>query len=187
MNRGTLHTLLAAFLSTALLLAGCKGRPHDPANLTAIDSMLVQVDSLARVVGAMDAASYDRMDSVFSGQKAHLETLLKDTLDRSLALALGNYHRAMSRSLARVRSERPGVLNELAQTRGKLMDLRHDVGGGLLPEGPERTYVDQERLYLAGLHQRTTVLLSSAGTVQRNWDEHHARVDSVLATTPPLP
>jgi hypothetical protein len=79
------------------------------------------------------------------------------------------------------------VLNELAQTRGKLMDLRHDVGGGLLPEGPERTYVDQERLYLAGLHQRTTVLLSSAGTVQRNWDEHHARVDSVLATTPPLP
>jgi hypothetical protein len=186
MSRSILQVLVAAFVVASTLLA-CKGKPHDPANLTAIDSMLVQVDSLTRVVGTLDAAAYDRMDSVFDGQRSRIEMLLKDTLDRSVALAVGNYHRAMSRSLARVRSDREGMLQELARTRGKLMDLRHDVAGGLLPEGPERTYVDQERLFLASLTQRCTILLSSAGTVQRNWDEHHARVDSMLTATTPTP
>lgn len=184
MMRGTLVALFGALSVTALLLPACKGKPHDPANLTAIDSMLVQVDSLSRMVSALDTAAFNRMDALFAGQKERLEAVMRDTLDRTQALAVGNYYRAMARSLGRVRSGRNGVLEELATSRAKLQDLRHDVAGGLLPEGPERTYVDQERLYLADLAQRTSILMNSAGTVRRNWDEHHVRVDSILAAAP---
>jgi hypothetical protein len=186
MNRGTLPLVLAAFTAVVLLFA-CKGKPHDPANLTAIDSMLVQVDSLQRMVNAIDAPVYDGMDSVFRAQRDRIEQVMNDTLDRPRAMAMGNYYRAMNKSLGRVRSLRTEALDELDLARKQLNALRHDVAGGLLPEGPEKTYVDQERLYLSNVARKVTILLNSAGTVDRNWAEHHLTVDSILAnpvTTP---
>jgi len=184
MSRGTLFALVAAFM-LASALAACKGRPHDPANLTAIDSMLVQVDSLTRVVNAIDAPVYDRMDSVFRTQKDRLEAYMTDTLDRDRAMAVGNYYRAMAKSLPRVRRQRGEVLDELGTSRRQLTDLRHDVAGGLLPPGPERTYVQQERLALDAIAQRLGILLNSQGTAQRNWDAHHVLVDSLLRSAAP--
>lgn len=183
MSRGILHVLVAAFVVASTLLA-CKGKPNDPANLTAIDSMLVQVDSLTRAVNAIDAPVYDRMDSVFATQKDRLEKLMTDTLDRTRAMAVGNYYRAMAKSLGRVRRMRGAVLDELGTLRRQLTDLRHDVEGGLLPPGPEQTYVQQERLALSATAQRAGILFNSLGTVQRNWDEHHLRVDSLLNAQP---
>ena len=98
-------------------------------------------------------------------------------------MAMGNYYRAMTKSLGRVRKLRSEVLEELELARKQLTSLRHDVEGGLLPEGPEKTYVDQERLYLSNVARKVTILLNSAGTVDRNWSEHHLTVDSILANT----
>ncbi len=182
MSRGTLPFLLAAFTAVVLLFA-CKGKPHDPANLTAIDSMLVQVDSLQRTVNAIDAGVYEDMDSVFRAQHDPIEKLMNDTLDRPRAMAMGNYYRAMNKSLGRVRSLRAEALAELDLARKQLNTLRHDVEGGLLPEGPEKTYVDQERLYLSNVARKVTILLNSAGTVDRNWAEHHLTVDSILSNS----
>ncbi len=185
MNRGIPHSVVAAF-AVAALLAGCKSGPNDPANLTAIDSMLVQVDSLTGAVNGIDLAVYARMDSVFATQKERIEVRMRDTLDRSTAMTLGNYYRAMNGSLGRVRRDRGALLEELQRSRKQLTDLRHDVSGGLLPPGPERTYVDQERLFLTNAVQRLSVLLNSAGNAQRNWDDHHAAIDSLLYA-PPAP
>jgi hypothetical protein len=171
---------LTAFTAVVLLFA-CKGKPHDPANLSAIDSMLVQVDSLERQVNAIDIAVYLHMDSVFGGQKRRMEVMMQDTLDRPTAMAAGNYYRAMDRSLGRVRMMYDEVREELQLMRKQLTDLKKDVGVGKLPPGPETTYVQQERLYFSALAQKTQVLLNSAGTARRNWDEHRPLVDSLLA------
>lgn len=182
--------ILPLFLGALVLAASlfsCKGKPHDPANLVAIDSMQVQVDSLVQRLNAIDAGVYDRMDSVFRTQKDRLEVAMKDTLDRRKAFAAGNYYRAMAKSLGRVRSIPPELGDELGLMKKQLEDLRHDVSNGLLDETLERNYVQQERLALADIQARTIVLMNSVGTVQRNWDEHHLLVDSLLATPAPSP
>lgn len=179
MSRSTLPAILAAFTAVVMLFA-CKGKPHDPANLTAIDSMLVQVDSLEHQVNAIEIPVYQRMDSAFRMQKDRLETVMKDTLDRSQAIAAGNYYRAMNGSLGRVRKLYDETREELQLMRKQLTDLKKDVAGGHLPPGPETTYVQQERLYLSALAQKTVILLNSAGTAKRNWEEHRPLVDSLL-------
>jgi hypothetical protein len=186
MSRSTLPAILAAFTAVVMLFA-CKGKPHDPANLTAIDSMLVQVDSLERQVNAIEIPVYLQMDSAFRIQKDRLEVLMKDTLDRSQAIAAGNYYRAMNGSLGRVRKLYDATREELQLMRKQLTDLKKDVADGHLPPGPETTYVQQERLYLSALAQKTVILLNSAGTAKRAWDEHGPRVDSLLAMPSSFP
>lgn len=178
--RGALFALVIAFLGMSLLLS-CKGEPHDPAHVTAIDSMLFQVDSLERLVKAIEVPVYLKMDSTFRTQKDRLENAMRDTLNRAQAMAVGNYFRAMTGSLGRVGNMYDEILRELADARKQLLNLKHDIGGGLLPEGPEATYLQQEQLFLANLARKVSILMNSAGTAQRNWDDHHAVVDSLLA------
>jgi hypothetical protein len=149
--------------------------------------MRVQVDSLVQVLNAIEGPVYDRMDSVYRTQKDRLENLMKDTLNRTNAFAAGNYYRAMSKSLGRVRTKPKELLGELELMKGQLGDLRHDVSKGLLDETLERTYVDQERMALNAISERCIVVMNSVGTVQRNWDEHHALVDSLLSLPAPTP
>ncbi|MCC7502173.1 MAG: hypothetical protein IT229_06570 [Flavobacteriales bacterium] len=184
--RGALFALITAFLGMSLLFS-CKGKPHDPAHVTAIDSMLIQVDSLERLLNAIDVPVYLRMDSTFRTQKDRLENVMKDTLNRAQAMAVGNYFRAMSGSLGRVGNMYDETLRELADARKQLVNLKHDIGGGLLPEGPEATYVQQEQLFLSNLARKTSILLNSAGTAKRNWEEHHLLVDSLLTGPVPTP
>ena len=184
--RGALFALITAFFGMSLLFS-CKGKPHDPAHVTAIDSMLIQVDSLERLVNAIEVPVYLQMDSTFRTQKDRLENVMKDTLDRAKAMAVGNYFRAMTKSLGRVKGLYEESLDELSMARKQLLNLKHDIGGGLLPEGPEATYVQQEQLYLSNLARKVSILMNSAGTAKRNWDDHHAVVDSLLAAPAPNP
>ena len=117
--RGALFALIAAFLGMSLLFS-CKGKPHDPAHVTAIDSMLIQVDSLESLVNAIEVPVYLQMDSTFRTQKDRLENVMKDTLDRAQAMAVGNYFRAMTGSLGRVGNMYDETLRDLADTRGEI-------------------------------------------------------------------
>ena len=135
----------------------------------------------------IDLAAYDHMDSVFRSQRTALEELLKDTLAKEQAVPIGNYYRAMDRSLGRVRKQTPELRAELDRSRTQLTDLRHDIGHDLLPEGPRTTYLQQERLMLDQLEKSATTGTRSVGTCQREWEAHHRAIAELLAppgTTP---
>ncbi len=151
----------------------------DPAKVAAIDSLLTLTDSLATVVNAIELPVYQRMDSVFRGQKDWIESQFADTLDPERAMILGNYHRAMSKSLGRVLKHRDELRQELDYSHKQLTALRHDVDRGLLPVNPKETYFGQERLVLRQLTTNVDVLRSSAATAQSEWDRYHLNVESI--------
>lgn len=183
MTRRAPIALLAAFILT---LGACTRNAH-PELLAEVDVLLRRADSLKQLVDTIDLAAYDHMDSVFRGQRTALEELLKDTLAKEQAVPIGNYYRAMDRSLGRVRKEIPGLRAELERSRTQLTDLRHDIGRDRLPEGPRTTYLQQERLMLDQLEKGVTTVTRSAGTCQREWQARHRAIAELLAppdTTP---
>lgn len=163
---------------------GCNDR--DPGKVAAIDSLLRTADSLTAVVNGIDLAVYQRMDSVFRGQRTWIEQRFADTLHRDEAMILGNYHRAMTRSLARVLKHHDEMRQELELSRKQLTALRHDVDRGLLHDNPKTTYYGQEELVLLQLSTSVDVLRSSAATAQREWDRYHLKVDSLISITDTL-
>jgi len=177
----------APFLAVAALLlaigSGCR-QPSDPALVSALDSMMIHTDSLLAGLDTIDLARCDQMDSVFRTQRTPLEDLLRDTLAKDQAVAIGNYYRAMDRSLGRVRGKTEGVRNELLAAREQLEDLRHDIDNGLLPEGPRTTYFEQERLVLDQLAQSVQVIVNSYRTATREWNAQHHGVAELLAPPP---
>ena len=183
MTRRAPIALLAAFILT---LGACTRNAH-PELLAEVDAMLRRADSLKQLVDTIDLAAYDHMDSVFRSQRTALEELRKDNLAKEPAVPIGNYYRAMDRSLGRVRKQTPELRAELDRSRTQLTDLRHDIGRDLLPEGPRTTYLQQERLMLDQLEKSATTVTRSVGTCQREWEAHHRAIAELLAppgTTP---
>ena len=178
MKRGIPMAIAGAFLWGALHTA-CTP-PPDPTRMRSLDSLLTMTDSLQAVVNGIDVDVYRRMDSVFRAQRDGIEARFNDTLVKGSAMILGNYHRAMNKSLGRVLKHRPTLQVELATSRKQLTDLRHDLDRGLLPDGPQHTYLQQETMILGELARNVTALERSAGTASRAWLQR-AAVDSLLA------
>lgn len=183
MNARTPILLLAALV---LSLGACTRNAH-PELLAEVDVLLRRADSLKQLVDTLDLAAYDRMDSVFRSQRTALEELLKDTLAKEQAVPIGNYYRAMDRSLGRVRKQTPELRAELERSRTQLTDLRHDIGRDLLPEAPRTTYLQQERLMLDQLEKGVTTVTRSAGTCRREWQAQHRAIAELLAPPDPAP
>ncbi len=175
--------IATAILFPTLVLLGLSGqgcRHGDPRMVATIDSLLRTTDSLDAIVNGIDIAVYRRMDSTFRSQRTWIEQRFADTLDPDQAMILGNYHRAMSRSLGRVLKHHEEMHNELALSRKQLTALRHDVDRGLLHDNPKATYFGQEELVLRQLGTSVDVLRSSAATAQREWERYHLKVDSLM-------
>lgn len=178
MSRRALPPLILA-LVVGLVSTSCKR--GDPAKVAAVDSLLHKADSLLAEVNALDLALYGRMDSTFKNQRDWLETQFKDTLDRQRAMILGTYHRAMNKSVGRVKKNHEEVRSGLTTSREQLTDLRHDVERGLLEKTPENGYLAEERMIMGQLEHNTDVLLRSAATARREWERYGAKVDSMRA------
>lgn len=159
---------------------GCR-RPNDPQRVTAIDSLINVADSLADRLDAIDTSALMVMDSTFEKQRDALEALFKDTLQRDTALIAGNYYRAMNRSLNRALNDRRGYRVAIEESRTKLRDLHKDASKGLWPEDQEVAFFEQEKIILTDLMKRTEIVERSLGTAQREWQNGHAVVDTLLA------
>ncbi len=157
-------------------------RGNNPAHVATVDSMITVTDSLSRMVKAIDVNALRDLDSIYRSQAGALAERLKDTLGKEDAIAIGNYRRAMTGTFGTVTQGYDASLKDLALQHEQLHNLAHDVQHGLLPPGPENTYIGQERLFLTSIAERVDVLVASASSVERNWDMYHARVDSLLAT-----
>lgn len=180
-----MNRLLLVPFVIVVLMAGAAGcSPHkDPALVASLDSMITRTDSLLAAMEVVDMERYASFDSLFRTQRGGIEELLKDTLEREVAFTIGNYYRAMNKSLGRLRREFPSVRLQLERSRQQLEDLRHDIDKGLLPEGPKNTYLEQERLMLQELDRAVNVLMNSRATVDREWEQHGDDVARILAGT----
>lgn len=168
-------------LGPLLLLMGsaCR-RAADPANVSAIDSLLHTADSLLAAVNGLDTALYSEMARTHAGQRAWIQERFKDTLDRATANVLGPYHRAMNKSVGRVQKYYDKVKGELETSRAKLADLRRDAERGLWEKHQEDGYLAEERMIMGQLEHDAGVLLRSAATASREWI-HRAAIDSMMA------
>lgn len=178
MKNGIPVALCTAFL-WSMMHTACTP-PADPARMHTLDSLITVTDRLRTVVNAIDLAVYQRMDSVFRTQREAIEARFNDTLVKESAMVLGNYHRAMTKSLGRVLKNHAPLQGDLATSQKQLQDLHHDFERGLLPEKPQHTYLSQEKLILGELARNVSSLERSAGTASRAW-RHRAKVDSLLA------
>lgn len=177
----TMH--IRTLLLTALLLVlgtACK-RPSDAGHVATIDSLLAVTDSLINGMNALDRAELHRIDSIFQSRKDALAERMKDTLDKPAALVMGNYRRAMTKSLGRVNKDFEDVMKELSTTRAQLNDLRADVLASVHDQTVEQSYVGQEKLAVASIRQRASVLANSALTTLREHKRLSPAVDSLLA------
>lgn len=171
-------TILLASSLLVLALGSCR-RDNDPALVAELDSLITHLDSLDQAFRAIDADAHRAIDSVFKGQVPALQQAFLDTLNRDTALLLGNYYRAMTKSLGRLVSEHGQVRNDLDSALKKVRDLRRDVDRGLIPMPERRAYADQEEQIAADLDRRVTVMLNRRETIARHWAERGS-VDAIL-------
>lgn len=169
---------LAAFL---LLSMGSCERSADAKNLATVDSMIVATDTLIASLHVIDGAELQRLDSVHASMSGAIQQMLQDTVNKEDALALGNYHRTMGKTLGKVRKSEVQVRTDLQLLRKQLHDLRTDVNNGILEPGMEGTYIQQERLFLTTADRNTKVLLAGHASVLRARDDYELRVDSLIA------
>ncbi len=175
----------------ALLLctqSACR-RTADTANLAIVDSLMLTTDSLITGMNALDLAAVDSIDSLFSLKKETLVARMRDTLKKDDALVLGNYHRTMTKAIARVKGKHAPTLNDLTISRRQLADLRNDVEKGLLEPAVEAKYISDEKMSLAKARQTAETVAASVQSVLRDQSRYGPAVDSLLANsgTPDLP
>jgi len=169
---------MAAFLLCTLPQA-CR-RGHDAAHLAQVDSLLHRTDSLLQLMNTQDTADIAAWGTAYAQHSDRLVTRLRDTLDKPTALALGNYHRLMDKTLARARSEHGSVLIGLKRSREQLLDLRNDVDKGLLEPADEAAYIEQERLALRAVEHNATVVVNSYKNARSTLSTLAPVVDSLL-------
>jgi hypothetical protein len=177
------HTTLGivfVLLTVGGLLQSCQ-RPNDPARMVALDSLIRTADSLAMRLDAIDTVALARMDSAFHLQRDGLEAIFTDTLQRDTALIVGNYYRAMKKSVNRALIDRRNYRAAVEVSRKQLRDLHRDASKGIWPEDKELAYYEQERIILKELVHSTAVVEKSLGTAQREWERGHAMADTLLA------
>ncbi len=174
-----IRTLL---LPALLLVLGtsCK-RPSDAGHVATIDSLLAVTDSLINGMNAIDRAELGRIDSIYQSRQDALAERMKDTLNKPAALILANYRRAMTKSLGRVNKDFEDVMKELSTTKSQLDDLRADVLASVHEPAVEQSYVGQEKLAVASIRHRASVLANSALTTLREHKRLSPAVDSLLA------
>lgn len=178
--RGTITGTVFVLLLLGGLQQGCR-QANNPGRVLALDSLIHVADSLAARLDAIDTVALLRIDSVFGTQRMELEAYFNDTLQRDTGIVLGNYYRAMNKSLPRAVSNRREFRRSVEESRTKLKDLHRDATKGIWPEEQELVFYEQERLIMAGLAHSTTVIEKSAATSTREWEKAHALVDSILA------
>ena len=175
--------VIAAFLMCAS--SACK-RSANKMNVHTLDSLLGSTENLLMEMNALDRDSLHAIDSSYQLRKAALEVTMRDTLDKRSAIAIGNYHKAMNKSMGYVNKNFEPVIRELNTARKQLTDLKYDVEQGALDPAVESGYISKESLALSIAQQHTGTLLSTARSVIRD----HARlapiVDSVLLRTDTL-
>jgi hypothetical protein len=171
-----------AALLLCLLPQACR-RGHDAAHLAQVDSLLRTTDSLIALMNAQDTTDLVAWNAAYLLHRERLVDRLNDTLDKSTALTLGNYHRLMDKTLARSRKEHPSVLIGLGTARRQLADLRNDVEKGLLEPAVEATYIEQERLALEAVAHNAGVVVNSYANARNSLRELAPAVDSLLTDT----
>jgi hypothetical protein len=177
-------------LAALLLCAPSACTPSaNPAHIASVDSLLLVTDSLTKGLHAMDLASLRALDSAYQPKKATVETLMRDTLNKEEAMILGNYHRNMTNRLSRALNDAGTVQEELTHTREQLENLKNDVTKGLLDASVENAYIGQERLAVAEVRRRASVLYSASKGVMLHHQRYSPLVDSLLRqhATPPTP
>ena len=181
MNLGA-RLLGVAALLLCLLPQACR-RGHDAAHLAQVDSLLRTTDSLIALMNAQDTTDLAAWTNAYRQHREQVVARLSDTLDKSTALTLGNYHRLMGKTLARARNEHPSVLIGLNTARRQLTDLRNDVEKGLLEPAAEANYIQQERLALEAVAHNAGVVVNSYANARNSLRELAPTVDSLLRDT----
>lgn len=179
----------AAFFGTlvvACLLPGCR-HPADPERLEALDGLLGQVDSLEHTLDAMDTVELAHASVLYAAERTAIEARFKDTLAPQVAVVLGNYHRAMARTLPLALDEHRYTRAALDSTRIRLAHLRHDITRGLLKEEEESSFIAQEHVVVNDLAQRVGAVGVRLHSVQEDRTRFRAQADSILRDTLPHP
>ena len=170
--------IMAAFL--LLAHSGCR-RPADAHNLATVDSLLHVTDSLINAVKTLDIARIRRIDSLYALKAERVEQRMRDTLNKQEALALGNYHRTMSKDPGRTLKGQPSVLARLDVSLLQLKNLRNDVEKGLLEPAVESKYILDERAALARASADAETVFAGFATIVRDDGQYGAAVEALLA------
>lgn len=174
-----LLSMMAGVLLAGTFNSGC-GHQADKAELAPIDSLIRKVDSMQSVWNAIDIARYQGYAEAFASRKEQLELHFVDTLDRDRAFLLGNYYRAMGRSLQKMLNNHGRTGTELSLAAKQLADLRHDVEHGLLKETERTAFLEQERMMVKELERYMGTVRSAEERITHVWETDHHRVDSIL-------
>ena len=181
------HLLPLAFGIGVTLCAhtGCK-RSFDAKHVAELDSLIKLVDTTNYAINGIDTRRLHMLDSAYALQENAVLAYLKDTVNVTMATALGNYHRSMNGTLDRVIHEFDRVSEELDRTRTQLEQLKHDVEHGLLAPEQGTGFLSQERAFTERTVSNARTLVESANTVLHTWEAYHGRVDSVLLPQAPV-
>ena len=183
MNMRVPMIVIAAFWICTF--SACK-RSANKANVRTLDSLMEVTENLLTEMNAMDRDPLHAIDSSYQMRKATLEMVMRDTLDKRSAIALGNYHGAMNKNMGYVNKNYEPLLKELNTTRKQLTDLKYDVEQGALDPAVEAGYISKESLVLSVVQQNTLTLLSTARSVIRDHARLAPTVDSILVRTDTL-
>lgn len=171
--------IIAGVLLAGTFATGC-GHQADKAELATIDSLIHKVDSMQAEWNGIDIGRYQGYGEAFASRKEQLELHFLDTLDRDRAFLLGNYYRAMGRSLQKMLANHNSTGTELSIAAKQLADLRHDVEHGLLKETEQKAFLEQERMMVKELERYMGTVRSAEERITFVWENDHHRVDSIL-------
>lgn len=175
-------TLMLVFLLLSQVGSSCTGE-RNKEEVAQVDRMLMTTDSLLRALAAVDMMNVQRIDSLWNARKDRIAVLMKDTLTKEEALALANYHRAMTGPLDLVERDHEGARGALELQRDQLKNLLHDVQNDALDDERMAEYMQQEARFLRSAEEQVMAITESARIATREHERFSARIDSLLEDT----
>ena len=171
--------LFTLSLIFSLLIVSC-GPKINPDQKESIEKLTNQVDSVAKVVNALDSAEVKQLADNFFDRKNYIQNKIVDTLKPEMIFKLDAFVQ-LRKEMGFIRGEYGTIKNEANILKKQIADLNHDVSEGLVDEKQFERYYSLEKTNYDQLTMATGQLTAAITEGSKKYNELLPEVDSLIA------
>ena len=164
-----------------LVFTSCKQTSYK-AEITTIDSLLVELDTLDLIHRRIDTTDFATFRKTFTDNISYVQqayTEGKDTMPKNVAMLMSEY-RVLKKPAKGLHKKYTKTAEELKFAKRQLADLRHDLQNNLLDSVFVEEMLIEERQAVKSVSSSLEELKISSDFIEKKREELEPRIDSLI-------
>lgn len=159
-----------------LTIASCK--PKTTEQIKQLDELLMELQQVNETVAAVDTTSIFELSRAIKS-KLQIIHAKADTLDVSSAAVIAQVYEGRFK-IFYLEDNYQNFLNELEISSNQLINLKQDLGNGLLTNESFNVFYEQEKTIIVNLNKKIKEAFTGASAAVNSIDQQSSKIDSLI-------